>query len=66
MQLLTPKEAAEMIGVSLTTIKTWMTRDQEPLPSVEVGDTGKHRRIVAELVQPWLAHEAQRKARSTK
>ena len=66
MQLLTPKEAAEMIGVSLTTIKTWMSRPQEPLPSVQVGDSGKHRRIVGELVQPWLSSEAQRKAKGTK
>lgn len=66
MKLLTPKEAAEQIGVSLNTIKTWISRADEPLPSIIVGDTGSHRRIVAELVTPWLENEAQRKVRATK
>lgn len=66
MKLLTPKEAADQIGVSLTTVKTWINRTDEPLPSIIVGDTGTHRRIVAEMINPWLELEAARKASATK
>jgi excisionase family DNA binding protein len=66
MKLLTPKEAAEQIGVSLSTVKAWISREDEPMPSIIVGDTGSHRRIVADLVQPWLENEVQRQASSTK
>lgn len=66
MKLITPKEAAAQIGVSLTTIKTWINRANDPLPSVTVGETGSHRRVVAELIQPWLEQQAQGKVRATK
>lgn len=66
MKLITPKEAAAQIGVSLTTIKTWINRANDPLPSVAVGETGSHRRVVAELIQPWLEQQAQGKASATK
>jgi excisionase family DNA binding protein len=66
MQLITPKEAAEQIGVSLTTVKTWLNRANDPLPSIVVGDAGTHRRVVADLIQPWLEQQAQGKIRVTK
>lgn len=66
MKLLTPKETAELIGVSVTTIKVWIHRADDPLPSVTIGDSGTHRRVVAELIQPWLEQQAQGKASATK
>lgn len=62
--LLTPKEAAEQLGVSVTTVKTWMHRADNPLPSIEVGASGKHRRVVAEHIDGWLFDETSRKVAS--
>jgi transposase len=63
--LLSPQQAAEQIGVSVATVKTWMRRASEPLPSVQVGNSGKFRKVVAAEVPAWLAAEAARKAGSS-
>lgn len=61
MQLISAKEAADRIGVSLTTVKSWMHRRDNPLPAIQVGKSGKHLRVVAEQIDPWLVAEASRK-----
>lgn len=59
-QLITAHEAAEIIGVSVHTIKAWMRRAEYPLPSVQVGSTGSHLRVVASQINLWLEAEAAR------
>ena len=61
-QLLSPREAAEVIGVSVATVKAWMRRAADPLPSVQVGASGRFHKVVADQINPWLAAEASRKA----
>ena len=58
--LLTPRQVADELGVSLATVKSWMRRQADPLPSVVVGASGSHRRIVAAQLNPWLEAEAAR------
>lgn len=58
--LLTPRETAERLGVSVTTVKTWIHRAENPLPSIEVGASGRHRRVVAEQIDGWLYDESLR------
>lgn len=65
-QLITAKEAAERIGVSVATVKSWMRRGTEPLPSIPVGISGTHLRVVASQISPWLEAEASRKTGQTK
>lgn len=60
-QLISPREAGEQIGVSLTTIKAWMRRAENPLPHVQVGSTGRVHKIVAAEINGWLTAEAARK-----
>lgn len=62
MKLISPKEAAEQIGVSVATVKVWMRRADNPLPSVAVGTSGTHYRVVADAITDWLSDEASRKA----
>ena len=59
-QLLTPRQAAKEIGSNLEQVYVWMRRLDDPLPSVSVGASGRHRRVVAEQIGPWLAREAER------
>ena len=61
-QLISAKEAAARVGVSVATIKAWMRRAENPLPSIQVGTSGSHRRIVAGQIDPWLTAEASRTA----
>lgn len=61
-QLISPREAADQIGVSVATIKAWMRRASDPLPSVVVGQSGKFRRIIKDQIAPWLTAEASRSA----
>jgi excisionase family DNA binding protein len=65
-QLLTPKEAADIIGVSVTTVKEWMRRADSPLPSVQVGKSGRVHRVVSDQIDTWLVAEASRKAAAAK
>lgn len=60
--LLTPKETGERLGVSVATVKAWMRREAHPLPSIQVGQSGRIHRVVADQIDPWLAAEASRKA----
>lgn len=64
--LLTPKEAADHLGVSVTTVKEWMRRADAPLPSIQVGKSGRVHRVLGDQVDLWLNAEASRKAASTK
>jgi len=58
--LISPREAAERIGVSLSTVKAWMRRAADPLPSIPVGSSGRFRKVVAAEIPSWLADEASR------
>lgn len=60
--LISPREAARRIGVSHTTIRTWLHRKQHPLPSVIVGASGRNLKVIVAEIEPWLAAEAARKA----
>lgn len=60
--LITPSEAARRIGVSLDTVYAWVRRADAPLPSIQVGKSGKHTKVVASEIEPWLVAEAARKA----
>lgn len=62
MQLISPQEAASQIGVSVHTVKVWIRRAADPLPSVDVGQSGKFRKVIAAEIAPWLSAEASRKA----
>lgn len=59
-QLISPREAADRIGVSVSTVKAWMRRSQDPLPSVQVGTSGKFRKVLAAEIPSWLTSEASR------
>lgn len=61
-KLITPRQAADVVGVSLATIKTWIRRADNPLPAIQVGASGTHYRVVADSISPWLEAEASRKA----
>lgn len=61
-QLISPREAAERIGVSVATVKTWIHRSHEPLPAVQVGKSGRFYKVVADQIDAWLIAEASRKA----
>lgn len=65
-KLLTPREAAERIGVSVTTVKEWMRRAADPLPSMQVGHSGRVHRIVTDEIDAWLLAEAARKPQTTR
>lgn len=65
-QLISPREAGEQIGVSLTTIKAWMRRAENPLPHVQVGTTGRVHKIVSAEIDGWLAAEATRNSGAAK
>lgn len=60
--LLLPREAAELMGVSVSTVKAWINRSEHPLPSVVVGQSGRNRKVVAGQIGPWLEQESARKA----
>lgn len=59
--LVSPREAADRIGVSVSTVKAWMNRADHPLPSVQVGQSGSHKRVVVAKIDEWLEAEASRK-----
>lgn len=59
--LISPKAAADQIGVGVHVVKAWTRRADDPLPSVVVGDSGKHRKIIADLIDEWLERQATRK-----
>ena len=58
--LLTATEAAEIIGVDHHIVRVWMYRRHHPLPSVPIGKTGTQRRVVASMIDDWLAAEVAR------
>jgi hypothetical protein len=61
-ELLSPPEAARVMGVSTHQIKEWMRRADDPLPSVPVGKSGKFRKVLRDQVTAWLEREASRGA----
>jgi excisionase family DNA binding protein len=65
-QLISAREAAERIGVSTSTVKAWIQRADFPLPSVQVGESGRHYRVVATSISSWLDAEASRKAQGVR
>lgn len=66
MKLISPREAAMEMGVSITTVKTWINRPEHPLPAVKVGTSGRFHKVIAEQVRPWLVAEANRQAGASK
>lgn len=65
-QLISPREAAERIGVSVATVKAWLRRSTDPLPSIVVGESGRFRKVIADQIDPWLVAEASRKTVAVK
>lgn len=61
-ELITIREAAERLGVSHQTIREWMIRTDNPLPSIQVGT---HRRIVVSMIGEWIVDESHRTAGGT-
>lgn len=60
--LVSPREAADRIGVSVATVKAWINRADHPLPSVQVGNSGSHKRVIVSKIDEWLQAEAARKS----
>lgn len=60
--LLTPKDAAERLGVGVQLVYEWCARTDDPLPHVVVGKSGRFRRIIAAEIDGWLSREADRRA----
>lgn len=65
-ELISPREAAERIGVSVATVKTWIHRSESPLPAISVGSSGRFYKVVANQIDAWLEAEAARKNGSAK
>ena len=63
-ELISPQEAANRIGVSVRTIKVWMTKPDHPLPSIQVGPSGSHFRILTSEIEPWIKAEASKSGSS--
>lgn len=63
-ELLSPRQAAERLGVSVATIKAWMRRNDHPLPAVQVGESGRFYKVIADQIGPWLNAESSRKSGS--
>jgi transposase len=59
-EVLSAPQAARLIGVSVSQVKAWMRRADDPLPSVSVGTSGRVRKVIAEQIAPWLGREAAR------
>ncbi len=59
-ELLSPPEAARLIGTNIAQVKEWMRRADDPLPSIPVGKSGKFRKVLREQIPAWLAREAGR------
>lgn len=64
--LVTPNEAARMMGVSHQSVRAWIKRIHDPLPSIVVGSSGRNRKVIVSEIAPWLAAEAARKANTLK
>lgn len=59
-ELLSPPEAARLIGTTVAQVKEWMRRGDDPLPSIPVGKSGKFRKVLREQIPTWLEREAGR------
>lgn len=59
-ELLSPPEAARLIGTNVAQVKEWIRRADDPLPSISVGKSGKFRKVLREQIPAWLAREAGR------
>lgn len=60
MLLITIDEAARQIGVSRKQVTEWVSRDKDPLPSVQVGVSGRVRKVVSSELESWFIAEAGR------
>lgn len=56
--LVSPAEAARRIGVSHATVRCWIRRADNPLPSVIVGASGRNRKVIVSEIDQWLSSEA--------
>jgi hypothetical protein len=59
-ELLSPPDAARLIGTNVAQVKEWMRRGDDPLPSILVGKSGKFRKVLRDQIPEWLAREAAR------
>ena len=59
-QLLTPREAAAILGTNVAQVKEWSRRVDHPLPTILVGSSGRFRKIVSEEIPAWLKGEIER------
>ena len=59
-ELLSPPQAARLIGTNVAQVKEWMRRGDHPLPSVPIGKSGKFRKILRDQIPAWLEREAAR------
>lgn len=59
-ELLSPPQAARLIGTTVAQVKEWMRRADQPLPSVPVGKSGKFRKVLRDQIHAWLEQEAGR------
>jgi len=59
-QLFTATQVATRLGVSIGTVQGWIRRDENPLPSVQVGDSGRVRKVLVAEIDSWLKAEAER------
>ena len=51
-ELLSPPQAARLIGTNVAQVKEWMRRADQPLPSVPVGKSGKFRKVLRDRSPP--------------
>lgn len=63
--LLTPAGAAEVIGVSVDTVRKWITREEDRIPGFFINDDRKGKRyahymVFAEAIPEFLRKEATR------
>jgi hypothetical protein len=59
-ELLSPPQAARLIGTTVAQVKEWMRRGDQPLPSVPIGKSGKFRKVLRDQIPTWLEQEAER------
>lgn len=60
MRLLSIDETARHVGVGRDTVAEWVNRARHPLPSIQVGKSGRVRKVIASEVDAWLVDEAAR------
>ena len=63
---MTLPELARETGFSYRQIRAWASRPYDPLPSVLVGASQRHRRVFASDFDKWLLRETARARRAVR